>query len=113
MKNNYFTLNKPLYYKVNLISVSAVYSKTKGGYIAIAEALEDKGNGLRGKMFCKEYYQHDGEGEELIIQAGRKSSKKEAEAEKYVSEHAKEYAEVFLKHVKEKLNLTDVYIEEA
>ena len=112
MKNNYFTLNKPLYYKVNLISVSAVYSKTKGGYIAIAEALEDKGNGLIGKMFCKEYYQHDGDGEELIIQAGRKSSKKEAEAERYVSEHAKEYAEAFLKHVKEKLNLTDVYITE-
>lgn len=113
MKNNYFILNKPLYYKVNLISVSAIYSKTKGGYIAIAEALEDKGNGLIGKMFCKEYYQHDGDGEELIIEAGRKSSKKEAEAEKYVSEHSREYAEVFLNHVKEKLNLTDVYIEEA
>ena len=33
--------------------------------------------------------------------------------EKYVFEHAKEYAEAFLNHVKEKLNLTDVYIEEA
>ena len=113
MKNNYFTLNKALYHKANIINVSAVYSKTKGGYIARAEALEDIGNGLISKAFCKEYYQHDGDGEELIIEAGRKSSKKEAEAEKYVSEHAKEYAEAFLNHVKEKLNLTDVYIKEA
>ena len=110
MTNNYFTLNKPLYHNANLINVSAIYSKSKGGYIARAEVLEDKGNGLIGKIFCKEYYQHNGDGEELIIQAGRKSSKKEAEAEKYVSEHAKEYAEAFLKHVKEKLNLTAVYI---
>lgn len=110
MSNNYFTLNKPLYHKANLINVSAVYSKTKGGYIARAEVLEDVGNGLISKIFCKEYYQHNGDGEELIIQAGRKSSKKEAEAEKYVSEHSREYAETFLNHVKEKLSLTDVYI---
>lgn len=110
MKNNYFTLNRPLYHNANLINVTAIYSKSKGGYIAIAEALEDKGNGLIGKIFCKEYYQHNGDGEELIIQAGRKSSKKEAEAEKYVSEHSREYAEAFLNHVKEKLSLTDVYI---
>ena len=75
--------------------------------------IQDIGNGLISKAFCKEYYQHDGDGEELIIEAGRKSSKKEAEAEKYVSEHSREYAEAFLNHVKEKLNLTDVYIEEA
>ena len=55
MKNNYFTLNKALYHKANIINVSAVYSKTKGGYIARAEALEDVGNGLIGKIFCKEY----------------------------------------------------------
>lgn len=113
MKYNYFTLNKALYHNANIINVSAVYSKTKGGYIARAEALADVGNGLISKAFCNEYYQHDGDGEELIIEAGRKSSKKEAEAEKYVSEHSREYAEAFLKHVKDKLNLTDVYIEEA
>ena len=106
MKNNYFTLNKALYHKANIINVSAVYSKTKGGYIARAEAPEDIGNGLISKAFCKEYYQHDGDGEELIIQAGRKSSKKEAEAEKYVSAHSREYAEAYLRHVKEELNLT-------
>lgn len=110
MKNNYFTLNRILYRNANLINVTAIYSKSEGGYIIKTETLEAVGNGLFSKCFCKEYYQHDGDGTELIIKAGRKSAKREAEAEKYAEDHAKEYAEAFLKHVKEKLNLTDVYI---
>lgn len=107
---NYFKLNKSLYGRVNLISVSAKYDKRAGGYVICCEVLADIQNGLISKVFCKEYYQHGGDGIDLIIEAGRKSAKKRAEAEKFAAENARKYAEKFLAIVKERLNIDGVYI---
>lgn len=110
--NNYFKLNKPIYWRANMIGVSAKYDKKAGGYIVRTEVLEEMQNGLISKAFCKEYYQSGGDGVDLIIEAGRQSAKKLALAEKYTTENARKYAEKFLAIVKERLNVDDVYIVE-
>ncbi len=111
-----FNLSKPVYKGADVIVVSAVYSKNDGGYISRAEfchMIDNCGTQLIGKAFCREYYQHDGDGVQLICAAGRKSAKREAEAEKYVDENAEKIARTFLECVKQKLSiLEDVKIVE-
>ncbi len=101
-------MSKPVYKGADVIAVSAVYSKNDGGYISKAEfchMTNTCGVQFIGKTFCREYYQHDGDGVKLICAAGRRSAKREAEAEKYVDENAEKIAKTFLEYVKQKLSI--------
>lgn len=115
--SKYFTLDKSPYKGVNTIRVSADYNKREGGYTITAECIEYfKGGNLAGlfsKPFCKEYYQHDGDGITVIIPAARQSAKKKAEAEAICEREAEKYAHIFLNHVNEKLGTDIQIIEEA
>ena len=110
----YFMLNRSPYHDINAIRVHSEYRKNKGGYTVEAEMIM-RNNGMIGKSFCREYYQHDGDGIAHTIPAGRKSAKREAEAADYCSQNARSIAEKFLQHVIDALQITDDIhiIEEA
>lgn len=109
----YFMLNRSPYHDINAIRVHSRYRKGKGYYIE-AEMVT-RNNGMIGKSFCREYYQHNGDGIAHTIPAGRKSAKREAEAADYCSQNARSIAEKFLQHVIDALQITDDIhiIEEA
>lgn len=110
----YFMLSAAPYRDINAIRVYSDYNKRQGGYTITAEMIT-RGDGTLSKCFCREYYDHDGDGIAKIIPAGRRSVKREAEAADYCSENAREIAERYLQHVITKLNIsTDIkIIEEA
>lgn len=107
----FFRINKPAYHNNNSIRVFVEYNKNKGGYCITAELIERMSEplGCFGKSFCAEYYKHDGDGIQLIIPCGRRSAKKQAEADDILERDAEKYAVSFLNHVNEKLG-TDVVI---
>ena len=109
-----YKLNKAPYEKINAVRTRVDYNARQGGYLLIAELIEKidwmDGN-VFGKPFCKEYYQHNGDGHYLIIPCSRRSAKRQSEAEKIFEEKSRECAEVHIKHVNEKLG-TDVSIAE-
>lgn len=107
----YFKINKPAYHNNNTIRVSADYNKNKGGYCITAELIErmESPLGCFGKAFCKEYYQHNGDGISLVIPCGRRSAKKQEEANAILERDAEKYAVAFLNHVNSVLG-TDVEI---
>lgn len=102
----YFMLNRSPYHDINAIRVHSKYRKNKGCYTVEAEMVIRK-NGMIGKSFCPEYYQHGGDGIAHTIPAGRKSAKREAEAADYCSQNARSIAEKFLQHVIAALQITD------
>lgn len=105
-----FRLSKNPYANMNTIHVFARYEKGKG-YVVGAEFLELYENGLCGKCFCKEYYEHNGDGVIKIFPANRRSAKKEAEAGNYAAENALSIAELYLKNVRAKISIPeDTYI---
>lgn len=109
-----YNLNKSPYGKINAIRVSVDYKKNQGGYIITSELIEQLDGDLLGvfsKPFCREYYNHDGDGIIQIIPCDRRSAKRQSEAEKIFEEKSRECAEVHLRHVNEKLG-TDVSIAE-
>lgn len=106
-----YRLNKDVYAGGNSIHTTVDYNKDKGGYIIRAEIVEQydgEMSGLFAKAYCKEYFTH-GDGIYLAVQAGRRSAKKQAEAEEIFKRDTDMYAEKFLKYVNEKLG-TDVCI---
>lgn len=108
MKDNFFKLNKPLYDKTDVINVCVDYDESEGGYIVITELRKSS----KGFIFGKTSYQRGIDDIELIIKSGRRSSKKAQEAEKYVTEHAREYAEKYLNYLQEKMDISGIYIIE-
>ena len=108
-------LSGNLYRDVNAIRVSATYNKREGGYFVVAEPIEYNRGGLAlfGKCFCREYYEHGGDGIAKRFPVGRRSQKKEAEAEAYCMENAMDIARMYIQDIKRKLGISnDVDITE-
>lgn len=110
-----FKLNANLYRDVNAIHVFVQYDKREGGYLIKAEPLQYNFDGdlkgLYGKIFCPEYYNHNGDGIEKIIPCGRQSGKRLEEATEYCDANKRDIAEKYLTHILEKLNITkDIHI---
>ena len=101
----FFDLKGCPYGKVNAIRVYSDYSKREGGYCVTAEFIERYPDGMYSKLFSREYYQHDGDGSVVVCPTARRNAKKEAAAAENCSTNAREYADKFLKHALEKLNL--------
>jgi len=101
----FFKINTAPYYQINSVRVSNVFDKKYGGYIASVEFVERLGDNshLFGKAFCAEYYQIGGDGAYPLIEAKRRSKRKEEESAKIVEEKAKDFAEKYLSQVNEKL----------
>ena len=101
----FFKINIAPYYQINSVRVSNVFDKKYGGYIAsveFVERLEDNSH-LFGKAFCAEYYQIGGDGAYPLIEAKRRSKRKEEESGNLIEERAREFAEKYLSQVSEKL----------
>ena len=105
-----YKLNDSPYKGADFIRATVKYSKEYGGYIANYELLEDTGNGLIGKVFCREYYQSGGDGVYMLAMCGRRSAKKEKEAEERFNQVADEYAEKFIYYVCLKLLIPTIKI---
>lgn len=106
-----YNLNKSPYGKINAVRTRVDYNARQGGYLLIAELITRMEGGLFSKPFCREYYEHNGDGYYLIIPCERRSAKRQREAEKIFEEKSRECAEVHIKHVNSKLG-TDIVIEE-
>lgn len=108
---NVFRLNASPYSDVNAIHVYVRYGKREGGYVIEAEPIHCyfDGNlaGRYSKLFGREYYQHDGDGVAKVFPCGRRSAKREAEAEEYCNANALDIAEKYLSMILHKLNITD------
>lgn len=102
----YFKLSAAPYKDINAIRVYSDFNKRQGGYTVTAETVMHN-DGMLGKCFCREYYEHDGDGIAKVIPAGRRSPKREAEAADYCRQNAREIAERYLKHIVTKLNISD------
>lgn len=97
-----FKLNKPVYYKADVIRVSDKYDKRNGGYVIECEVVElipgYDGERLYSKLFCPEYYAMGGDGYTMIAESSRRNSKKAALAIKAM-ENAREYAEKYVEQI--------------
>lgn len=118
----YFKINKSPYNRTwkdtekEVVCVYTKYDKNKGGYCAVSEIRGisiTNGITLFSKMFCAAYYRHDGDGIVLLIPAGRKNAKREAEAERLCAEKAAMYAHNFVDHINKCLNTDIEIIEEG
>lgn len=106
-----FKLNKPVYYKADVIRVSDKYDKRNGGYVVECEVVElipgYDGEWLYSKLFCPEYYAMGGDGYTMIAESSRRNAKKSALAIKAM-ENAREYAEKYVAHIgKGELNIVE------
>ena len=77
-----YNLNKSPYGKINAVRTRVDYNARQGGYLLIAELITRMEGGLFSKPFCREYYEHNGDGYYLIIPCERRSAKRQREAEK-------------------------------
>ena len=110
--NNVFKLTGNPYKGVNAIHVYPHYVKGKG-YNVEAEFIELHDDGLYGKIFCREYYECGGDGVATTFECGRKSAKKEAEAQTYADTNGKAIAEKYLAIALQKLGTTqDIRLKE-
>lgn len=106
-----FKLNKAPYGKSDAIRVYCKYDKIKGGYIAYAELTEINvidNTFMFGKLFCAEYYKHNGDFYDLVVPSGRRNQKKEEEAIQITMNKARVYAEIFVKDIANSLNIPDL-----
>lgn len=99
----FFRLNKPVYYKADVIRVSDKYDKRNGGYVIECEVVEltrthDDSGWLYGKLFCPEYYDMGGDGYTMIAESSRRNANKAALAIKAM-ENAREYAEKYVAQI--------------
>ena len=108
----YFRLSRAPYKDINTICITTDYRKNQG-YVVSAEFRIKTSPICFGKAYCAEYYAHDGDGIAKVIPAGRKSAKKQAEADQYAEQNARSIAENYLAQVISKLKLTDdIKVEE-
>ena len=102
----FFRLNTAPYHRINAIRVTNSYQKKTNEYVAYVEFVETDMNGIQGlygKTFCKEYYDIGGDGMYHLVDASRRSKKKEEETAKIVNERAREFAEMYIAQVSEKI----------
>lgn len=107
----FFKLNKPVYHNADAIRVSDKYDKRNGGYVIECEVVEltrthDDSGWLYGKLFCPEYYNMGGDGYVIVAESSRRNAKKAALAIKEM-ENARAYAESYVEHISNELQIVE------
>ena len=100
-------LNHTLYRNINAIRIAYCYDKREKQYKVQAEPVHFDNDGLFGKCFCKEYYEHGGDGIAKTIKIGRRSAKREQELDNYIKENCYDIATRYVQDIKRKLNIND------
>lgn len=108
-----FKLNKAPYGKSDTVLLSCKYDKKNGGYCAKCELIETKildDTCLYGKVYCSEYYKMGGDLVKLVVSAGRRSDKKEKEAEQIISNREMEFVNYFVEHISTALGIVGLEV---